>query len=139
VKTPQITGSLFSRIRFLNVGFFSDVQKTQLVNSNLSPFIGLRFSKMDKVELREIMPTIAETWRQEGIEIGLQQGREEGRKEGRLEQTARIALRLLQKRLGRIDEAAQAQIRSLAFEQLEQLSAAISRKRSPNCSVSWIG
>jgi flagellar biosynthesis/type III secretory pathway protein FliH len=56
-----------------------------------------------------------------GIEKGLQQGRQEGLQMG----AAEITLRQLQRRFGALEAAAQAHIRALPLEQLEELSEAL--------------
>lgn len=70
----------------------------------------------------EIMPTIAETWKREGIQQG----------------TAALTLRMLQKRFGKIDESTQKQINVLTFEQLGQLGEALLDFKSPKDLASWL-
>ncbi|MBI3654310.1 MAG: DUF4351 domain-containing protein, partial [Acidobacteria bacterium] len=98
----------------------------------------------------EVMPTIAETLRKEGIQIGLRQGRQEGRQEGiqkgrqegiqegRREATVALTLRQLQKRFGRIAKSTQAQIRGLSLEQLEQLGEALLDFQAPQDLIKWL-
>jgi predicted transposase/invertase (TIGR01784 family) len=74
----------------------------------------------------DIMPTIAETWRREGMQIGLQQG------------TAALTLRQLQKRFGKIDEPTQSRINGLRFEQLERLGEALLDFKSPDDLAHWL-
>ncbi len=86
----------------------------------------------------EIMPTIAETWKREGIQIGLQQGRQEGRQQGRQEGTAALTLRMLKKRFGKIDKRIHTRINTLTFEQLEQLGEALLDFKSPDDLSNWL-
>jgi hypothetical protein len=74
----------------------------------------------------KIMPTIAETWKRGGMQIGLQQG------------TAALTLRMLQKRFGKIDEATQGLIKALTFEQLEQPGEALLDFKSPDDLSNWL-
>ncbi|MBI3653563.1 MAG: Rpn family recombination-promoting nuclease/putative transposase, partial [Acidobacteria bacterium] len=82
----------------------------------------------------ELMPTIAETWKREGIQIGLQKGRQEGRQEG----TTALTLRLLHKRFGTLDKRTQAQIKALSVEQLEQLGEALLDFQAPQDLAQWL-
>ena len=94
----------------------------------------------------EVMPTIAETLRKEGMQVGLQQGRlegrqegkQEGKQEGRQEGTAALTLRLLQKRFGKLDKRTQGRIQGLAFEQLEELGEALLDFQSPEELTKWL-
>ena len=90
----------------------------------------------------EVMPTIAERWvqqgKQEGLQQGLQQGRIEGRIEGLQQGSASFALLMLQRRIGKIDEKLQAQIRSLSFEQLEELGEALLDFEKPADLRAWL-
>ncbi|MBI3653396.1 MAG: DUF4351 domain-containing protein, partial [Acidobacteria bacterium] len=78
----------------------------------------------------EVMPTIAETLRKEGIQIGLRQGRQEG--------TTALTLRLLHKRFGTLDKRTQAQIKGLSLEQLEDLGEALLDFQAPQDLVKWL-
>jgi predicted transposase/invertase (TIGR01784 family) len=62
---------------------------------------------------------------QEGRQEGRQEGLQEGRQEGRQEGEARLVLRLLSKRFGKIDDRRVQVINSLTVEQLEDLGEAL--------------
>jgi predicted transposase YdaD len=62
---------------------------------------------------------------QEGRQEGRQEGSQEGRQEGRQEGEARLVLRLLSKRFGKIDDRRVQVINSLTVEQLEDLGEAL--------------
>ncbi|HWQ34439.1 MAG TPA: Rpn family recombination-promoting nuclease/putative transposase [Blastocatellia bacterium] len=68
-----------------------------------------------------IMPTLLETWIQRGLQQGLQQGLLQGSQEGR----QALVLRQLTRRFGKLSTRAQAQIRRLSANQLEQLGEAL--------------
>ena len=78
-----------------------------------------------------VMPTIAETWIQEGIEKGMEKGKQEG--------TAAVMLRQLQRRFGPLDADLQARVRALSFARLEQLGEALLDFHSLADAVSWLG
>ncbi|MEW6349229.1 MAG: Rpn family recombination-promoting nuclease/putative transposase [Thermodesulfobacteriota bacterium] len=60
-------------------------------------------------------------WFREGAAVGLKQGIREGRQEGRQEQAASLAVRLLKRKFGSLDPAAEARIQHLSLEELERL------------------
>ncbi len=66
---------------------------------------------------REAVMKIVTSWMQQGIE----QGRQEGRQEGEVA----LIMRLLNRRLGGVDLEAEARIRSLSVNQLEDLGEAL--------------
>ncbi|MCB9796024.1 MAG: Rpn family recombination-promoting nuclease/putative transposase [Alphaproteobacteria bacterium] len=56
-------------------------------------------------DAQELIMTIAEQWRQEGLEQGLEQGLELGLEQGRVVQARELLLRLLERRFGALSEA----------------------------------
>jgi predicted transposase/invertase (TIGR01784 family) len=77
-----------------------------------------------------IMPVIGETW--------IQKGRQEGRQEGLQEGTAALTLRLLQRRIGVVDDQTQERIRALSCEQLGELGEALLDFTSPDDLTQWL-
>jgi predicted transposase YdaD len=61
-------------------------------------------------------------WYQEILKEGLEQGEKQGRLEGRQEGESLMVLRLLQRRLGTLDDTVKQQIQMLPVEQLESLA-----------------
>ena len=76
------------------------------------------------------MPTIAETLRKEGMQIGLRKSRQEG--------TTALTLRLLHKRFGKLTDRTQARIKALSVEQLEQLGEALLDFQAPQDLTKWL-
>jgi predicted transposase YdaD len=63
--------------------------------------------------------------RQQAKFEGLEQGREEGRQQGREEGEQSLVLRLLNRRVGKIDSSLIERVRGLSIEQLEELGEAL--------------
>jgi predicted transposase/invertase (TIGR01784 family) len=63
--------------------------------------------------------------RQEGLRRGLREGRREGKQEGKQEALVEMSLRLLRRRLGRLDAETQQRILTLSLRQLRALSEAL--------------
>jgi len=84
------------------------------------------------------MPTLAETWIQEGIRQGLRQAREEARQIGRQEGAATFILQQLRMRLGEIDIRTEERIRALEFAQLEQLAEALLKFAAVEDLAGWL-
>ena len=82
----------------------------------------------------ELMETWASALTKEGMQKGLRQGREEGRQEAGME----LILRLLQRRIGTVDERKQARLRKLSFEQLVELGEALLDFNSPRDLAAWL-
>ncbi len=59
---------------------------------------------------------------QEGLQKGLQEGERRGEQRGRLAGEVQLVLRLLNRRVGPLDETLQQQITRLSLEQLEALA-----------------
>ena len=87
-------------------------------------------AKREFPELARGFMTIAETWKQEGLQQGLQQGRQQ-------EATA-FALRQLHKLLGTIGDDTQARIRALSLTQLEQLGEDLLSFRQSDDLTAWL-
>jgi flagellar biosynthesis/type III secretory pathway protein FliH len=58
----------------------------------------------------------------EGLQQGEKQGLQQGLQQGRLEGETLMVLRLLQRRLGTLDDTVKQQIQMLSVEQLESLA-----------------
>jgi predicted transposase/invertase (TIGR01784 family) len=68
----------------------------------------------------------------------LREAKEEGRQEGEREKSLAIALRLLSRRLGQLDESSQAQVHQLSSLQLEDLSEAVLDFSTPTDLQIWL-
>ncbi|MFM6005213.1 MAG: DUF4351 domain-containing protein [Sphaerospermopsis kisseleviana] len=73
-------------------------------------------------------------WYEEILKEGLQQGRQEGRQEGETQ----LVLRLLQRRLGTLDDTLKQQIQMLPVEQLESLAEELLDFRDIQQLQSWL-
>jgi flagellar biosynthesis/type III secretory pathway protein FliH len=109
-----------------------------------------------ETELAELSPPEKEgvmelttSWMERGIEKGLLQGllqgREEGREEGReagllqgLEREQALALRLLRRKLGTVSPEAEAAVRTLTHERLEELADALLDFATPDDLTRWL-
>jgi len=76
--------------------------------------------------------------RQSGLQEGRQAGLQEGRQEGRQSGEVALVLRLVQRRMGAMDEAIASRIRSLPMEQLETLAEALLDFTQPQELITWL-
>ncbi len=67
----------------------------------------------------EVVMTLAEQFRQEGMQKGMQKGRQEGMQEGRQESLSKTAIKLLIKKFGKLPEEIKNKILQLETETLE--------------------
>jgi predicted transposase/invertase (TIGR01784 family) len=75
---------------------------------------------------------------QEALEEGEQIGEQRGRVEGKLEGEQSVILRQLARRIGNVNPAQQAQIRSLSIYQLEALAEALLGFSQPDELTNWL-
>jgi predicted transposase YdaD len=75
--------------------------------------------------------------REEGLEAGRQEGREEGLEAGRQQEAAALAVRLLTRRLGRLDVGSRERLSSLSLQQLEQLAEDLLEFTVPGDLQAW--
>ncbi|MGA7935995.1 MAG: DUF4351 domain-containing protein [Kovacikia sp.] len=75
---------------------------------------------------------------QDILQQGLQQGRQEGLQQGRQEGEGALVLRLLQRRIGPIDQNLESRIRSLPVDQLEALGEALLDFTQPTELATWL-
>ena len=85
---------------------------------------------------------ILEEGREEGREVGRQEGRQEGREEGleagRQQEAAALAVRLLARRFGSLDQASQDRLTSLPLPRLEQLAEDLLDFTGPGDLQAWL-
>ncbi|MBE9236938.1 Rpn family recombination-promoting nuclease/putative transposase [Anabaena aphanizomenioides LEGE 00250] len=75
---------------------------------------------------------------QQGEKQGLQQGLQQGRQQGRLEGETQLVIRLLQRRLGTLDDTLKQQIQMLPVEQLESLAEELLDFRDVEQLQTWL-
>ena len=93
-----------------------------------------------------IMSTVAQEWlkegREKGIQVGIQKGIQkgikEGRKEGIREGAAALTLRLLRRRVGRIDAPTRQRILRLSAKELQELGLALLDFSSQKDLSAWL-
>ena len=113
---------------------YVSVATDRLTTSDLQEALATAFPEQGGV-----MPTIAETWVQEGIEKGLEKGRQEGLEKGKQEGSAAVMLRMLQRRFGPLEADLQGRVRALSFARLERLGEALLDFQGPADLVAWLG
>ena len=84
------------------------------------------------------MSTVAQEWLKEGREKGIQEGIQKGRKEGIREGAAALTLRLLRRRVGRIDAPTRQRILSLSAKELQELGLALLDFSSQKDLSAWL-
>ena len=75
---------------------------------------------------------------QQWIEEGRQEGEARGRQEGEAQGEAKVTLRLLNRRCGRLSDATTAEIQVLPLEQLEALAEALLDFSGPADLTAWL-
>jgi predicted transposase YdaD len=97
--------------------------------ASVAVLAGLRFDDklIEQLFREEIMreSVIYQKILEEGMRQGLQVGRAEGKAEGRQQGEAELIIRLLNRKLGSLDQAIQEQIRNLSLSKLEELGEAL--------------
>ena len=83
-----------------------------------------------KFREKEDVMEIVTSWMEKGLEQGREQGLEEGQRT--------LVLRMLRKRLGGLDEAAEARIAALPTERLEELGEALLDFSNPDDLAVWL-
>jgi predicted transposase YdaD len=68
----------------------------------------------------------------------LEEGREEGRKAGRQQEAAALAMRLLIRRLGSLDQASRETLTALSLQTLEQLAEDLLDFTGPGDLQAWL-
>jgi predicted transposase YdaD len=81
---------------------------------------------------------ILEEGREEGRQEGRQEGREEGLEAGRQQEAAALAVRLLVRRFGSLDQASQDRLTSLPLPRLEQLAEDLLDFSGPGDLQAWL-
>ena len=84
------------------------------------------------------MQTVAEIWKQEGLQQGLQQGLQIAVEKGNQETAAEMTLRLLNRRFGRISQRAEKQILRLPLSTLKELGDALPVFAKPSDLTAWL-
>jgi hypothetical protein len=85
-----------------------------------------------------IMQTVAEIWKQEGLQQGLQQGLQIAMEKGNQETAAEMALRMLNYRFGRISKRVEKQILRLPLARLKELGDALLDFTKPADLTAWL-
>ncbi len=85
-----------------------------------------------------IMQTVAEIWKQEGLQQGLQQGLQIAMEKGNQATAAEMALRMLNCRFGRISKRAERQILRLPLPVLKELSDVLLDFAKPSDLMAWL-
>jgi predicted transposase YdaD len=75
---------------------------------------------------------------EEGREEGRQEGREEGLEAGRQQEAAALALRLLVRRFGSLDQASRETVAALPLPRLEQLAEDLLDFSGPGDLQTWL-
>ncbi len=75
---------------------------------------------------------------QDALEEGRQEGRQEGEQEGRRKEAVAMVLRLLNRRLGSVDSAAEESVKRLSLAQLETLAEALLDFGDRNDLHNWL-
>jgi len=96
---------------------------SQLSREEILMIVGLPLQELRHTRaVQEILEEGREEGRQEGREEGRQEGRQEGREAGRQQEAAALAVRLLVRRFGSLDQASRERLASLSLPRLEQLA-----------------
>jgi predicted transposase YdaD len=75
---------------------------------------------------------------EEGRAEGRMEGRDEGRAEGRRAEASALALKLLERRCGRLSPAISARIEALDLQRLEELALALHDFKGPDDLEDWL-
>jgi hypothetical protein len=86
----------------------------------------------------EIMETYSMTLIKQGVKEGRQQGLQQGLQQGRREEALAFVLRLLKRSLGNLSARAEARIRKLSLEQLEQLGEDLLNFKQASDLTTWL-
>ena len=102
-----------------------------------------RFSQLSREEILMIVGLPLQELRhtravQEILEEGRQEGREEGLEAGRQQEAAALALRLLERRFGSLDQASRDALTSLPLPHLEQLAEDLLDFSGPGDLQTWL-
>ena len=111
--------------------------------SAVLPMLVERFPTFTRKDLVEIATIPSKDLRhtrvaQEWIEEGRQEGEARGRQEGEAQGEAKVTLRLLNRRCGRLSDATTAEIQALPLEQLEALAEALLDFSGPADLTAWL-
>ena len=122
---------------FSNLRAMKRADALEYARSLLAYLSSARGKKINKQKVREVMENVfpqpefdksalfIQEWMEEGREEGREKGREEGREEGLHIGLFSLTLRLLERRVGALDEMTQEQIRALPNRKLEDLGVAL--------------
>ena len=111
--------------------------------SAVLPILVERFPILTREEIMVIAGIPAKELRhtraaQQWIEEGRQEGEARGRQEGEAQGEAKVTLRLLNRRCGRLSDAITAEIQALPLEQLEALAEALLDFSGPADLTAWL-
>ena len=111
--------------------------------SAVLPILVGRFPILTREEIMVIAGIPAKELRhtraaQQWIEEGRQEGEARGRQEGEAQGEAKVTLRLLNRRCGRLSDATTAEIQALPLEQLEALAEALLDFSGPADLTAWL-
>ena len=111
---PVVLSMLFER--------FSQLSREEILMIVGLPLQELRHTRAVQEILEEGREEGRQEGRQEGREEGREEGRQEGREAGRQQEAAALAIRLLVRRFGRVDQASEDRLTALPLRSLEQLA-----------------
>ena len=98
-----------------------------------------RFSKLSREEILMIVGLpLQELRHTRAVQEILEEGREEGRKAGRQQEAAALAMRLLIRRLGSLDQASRETLTSMSLPRLEQLAEDLLDFTGPGDLQAWL-
>ncbi len=102
-----------------------------------------RFSQLSREEILMIVGLPLQELRhtravQEILEEGRQEGRQEGREAGRQQEAGALAIRLLVRRFGNLDQASRERLTSLSLPRLEQLAEDLLDFSGPGDLQGWL-
>jgi predicted transposase YdaD len=124
-----------------------DPARRELISGFVDSYLRLTIEEKSEFEAelaviepreKEDVMEIVTSWMEEGLEKGLEKGREEGREEGLQKGQRVLVLRQLRKRLGALNERAEARIEALSTERLEELGEALLDFSSPDDLAVWL-
>jgi predicted transposase YdaD len=109
------------------------------LDSVVLPMLMARFPQLSPEEIIVIAGIPREELRHtRAAQEWLREGREEGLREGQTREAAKVTLRLLTRRCGRLKPATTARIEALPLEQLEELAEALLDFQAPADLAAWL-
>jgi hypothetical protein len=103
------------------------------------PILCERFTGLSRAEIMTTLRISPDVWRHtRAFQETLEEGRLEGRAEGRQREAGSLALKLLERRCGRLSPAITARIEALDLPRLEDLALALLDFKGPGDLEDWL-